>query len=147
MRTRAVRTAAAVALPVLALSGCGGRSVEAYCETFYGEGQELREQWIEAGDTEDPFAAMGTIFSAPGDLAAFFDELADVAPEEIQSDVERMRDAFQEQADSMGDTAAGMFSDPFGTALGSLATGMSLSGPAERVDAWTLENCGPPPTG
>ncbi|WP_104524103.1 hypothetical protein [Blastococcus atacamensis] len=147
MRTTVAGTASVIALSVLALAGCSGRSVEAYCETFYGEGQELRERWIEAGDTQDPFAAMGTIFSAPGDLAAFFDDLAEVAPEEIQSDVERMRDAFQEQADSMGDTAAGMFSNPFGTALGSLATGMSLTGPAERVDAYTLDNCGPPPTG
>ncbi|TFV88575.1 hypothetical protein [Blastococcus sp. CT_GayMR16] len=147
--TRALRVitrSAAVALLLSLLAACGGRSVEAYCETFYGEGQELRQQWIDAGNTEDPFAAMGTIFSAPRDLAAFFDRLEKVAPDDIQPDVAQLRDAFQQQADSMGDTAAGMFSNPLGTALGSLAAGMSTSGASQRVDAYTLENCGPPPT-
>jgi hypothetical protein len=133
------------ALPAL-LTACSGRSVEAYCATFYGEGSQLRQQWIDAGNTDDPFGAIGTIFSAPGDLASFFEELEEVAPDEIQPDVEQLRDGFQEQADSMGDTAAGMFDNPFGTALGSFVSGLALSGPAERVDAYTLENCGPPPT-
>ena len=46
----------------------------------------------------------------------------------------------------MGDTAAGMFENPFGTAVGSLVSGMSTSGASQRVDAYTLENCGPPPS-
>jgi hypothetical protein len=134
-----------VALLLAGVSACGGRSVEAYCETFYGEGQELRQQWIDAGNTQDPLAAIGSIFSAPRDLAAFFAELEEVAPEDIQPDVAQVRDAFQEQADSMGETAAGMVENPLGTALGSLATGLSMSGAMQRVDSYTLENCGPPP--
>jgi hypothetical protein len=89
---------------------------------------------------------MGTLFSAPRDLASFFDKLDKVAPDDIEPDVAQLRDGFQKQADSLGDQAAGMFSNPLGTALGSLASGMSLSGASSRVDAYTLKNCGPPPT-
>lgn len=134
----------------LALTACGsGRSVEAYCTTFYGEGQELRQQWLDSNASGDPLAGMAQLFSAPRDLAVFFDELSGVAPEDIRPDVETVRDTFQSQADSLGDKAGDIASGPmglFGALAGDLATGFAAAPAMQRVDTWTSQNCGPPPT-
>ena len=131
------------------LTGCGsGRSVEAYCSTFYGEGQELRQRWLDTNAEGDPVAGLAQLFSAPRDLAVFFGELSDVAPEEIQPDVETVRDTFQRQADSLGDKAGDIASGPmglFGALAGDLATGLAAAPAMQRVDTWTSQNCGPPP--
>lgn len=131
------------------LSGCGtGRSIEAYCTTFYGEGQELRQRWLDNNATGDPVAGLAQLFSAPRDLAVFFDGLSDVAPDEIRPDVETVRDTFQSQADSMGDKAGDIASGPmglFGALAGDLASGLAAAPAMQRVDTWTSQNCGPPP--
>jgi hypothetical protein len=133
------------------LTGCGtGRSVEAYCATFYGEGQELRQRWLDTNATGDPVAGVAQLFSAPRDLAVFFGELGDVAPEEIRADVETVRDGFQSQADSLGEKAGAVASGPMGVLgalAGDLATGLATAPAMQRVDTWTSQNCGPPPAG
>lgn len=143
---RALAAAAALGATV-GLAACGSnRSVEAYCSVFYGEGQQLRSQWAAAGSSEDPFAGLAAVFSAPRDLAVFFDKLDKVAPEEIEPDVAELRDAFQQQADSLGSQAGGVLDNPLGALAGSLAAGLSTAGVEQRVDDYTLKNCGPPPT-
>jgi hypothetical protein len=39
-----------------------------------------------------------------------------------------------------------MMSNPLGTMAGALVSGMSMSGPAQRVDQYTSTHCGPPPS-
>ncbi|MDN5929753.1 MAG: hypothetical protein L0I24_01565 [Pseudonocardia sp.] len=133
----------------LVLTACGdGRSVEAYCSTFYGDGQELRQRWLDTNASRDPLAGMAQLFSAPRDLAVFFDELSAVAPDDIRPDVETVRDTFQSQADSLGDKAGDIASGPmglFGALAGDLATGFATAPAMQRIDTWTSANCGPPP--
>ncbi|MDN5857584.1 MAG: hypothetical protein L0H84_03085 [Pseudonocardia sp.] len=143
--------AALVTTLAVPMAACGaGRSVESYCTVFYGEGQELRQRYIDAGDRaeQNPLGTIGTLLAAPRDLAVFFGKLAEVAPEEIEPDVVTVRDAFQEQADHLGDDARSIADGPLG-ALGSLAGGLATglaAGPAiQRVDSWTTQHCGPPP--
>lgn len=134
-------TAAAASL---ALTGCGA-SVEDYCDTFYGEGSALRESFQEASDnaaaSSDPFAGLGTALSAPQELATFFDKLADNSPDDIKPDVEVLRDEFQEINDNMAENAM----NPFGGLLNAFLSSATTSGSYNRVNTYTLENCGPPP--
>ncbi|MGY1728095.1 hypothetical protein ACI79J_14090 [Geodermatophilus sp. SYSU D01062] len=147
LEKRAVVTFGGLVAVSVTLTACGqGRSVEAYCDVFYGEGQELRDAWTQAGNTDDPLAGMAAMFSAPRDLATFFGRLAEVAPDEIEPDVAALHDAFQEQADSLGSQAGELMDNPLGALAGAFAAGLSTSGAEQRVNQYTLDNCGPPPT-
>src|SRR6266545_4079134 len=124
-------------------AGCGPRrSVAAYCKTFYGEGSKIRAQSEDAVRSNNSIEQMATVFEAPSQLYQFFKKLDDVAPEDIQPDVETLRDAFKQQADSIGGDAG----DPIGGMVGGLARGLASAGATQRVDKWTLDNCGPPPS-
>jgi hypothetical protein len=146
-------TVAGLAVVVLAAAGCGTtRGVDAYCETFYGEGQTFRQRFIDASaDVEqDPFGSLGLLLAAPHDLAVFFGKLADVAPDDVRDDVETVRDTFQGQADRQPGNAGDMLGDPLGglgALAGELVAGMAAGPAMQRVDTWTTENCGPPPPG
>lgn len=125
------------------LAGCGsGRSVEAYCDTFYGKGGELRQRYIDADAKNDPLQSLVTVLGVPQDLANLFAELEKVAPEDIQPDVKTLQQAFQKQADQVGDSPA----DPLTGLANGIILGLATSGPYNRVNAWTEKNCGPPPT-
>lgn len=140
---RTHRRAAGVVAAAVVLAGCSGeeRSVEAYCSTFYGEGSELRDQWTEAGGS-DLLGQAVTLLQAPQDLATFFDKLEKVAPDDIQPDVAAVRDSLKDQIDAMTSIDPG---SPWKAALQSMLIGVSSGGSWQRVDEWTLENCGPPP--
>lgn len=132
------------------LTGCGQtRSVESYCTTFYGEGQVFRQRFLGLDAQRDPLGSLGQLLAAPRDLAVFFGKLADVAPDDIRPDVETARDAFQSQADGMGDKAGQIASGPaglLGSLAGDLTTGLATAPAMQRIDTWTTSNCGPPPS-
>jgi hypothetical protein len=136
-------------VPVLALliGGCGGqeRSVQAYCSYFYGEGSQLRNRWISADQTmkQNPLNAIATLLASPHDLAVFFHHLAERAPDSIADDVQTMSDAFQKESDTMGSA----LSDPLGALGQGLVNGLTTLPAEERVNAFTQQNCGPPPAG
>jgi hypothetical protein len=137
----------AVTAGVTGISGCGGqtRSVQAYCSYFYGQGAKLRQRYIQAGQNakHDPIDAIATLLASPQDLADFFQHLSDRAPTDISDDVGTLSKAFQKEADSEGDAAF----DPL-KALGSgLISGLATVPAEERVNSYTEQNCGPPPTG
>jgi hypothetical protein len=142
-----------VTLAICTGAGCGGdggggsgdekASIEAYCAYVYERGQEFRSRY-QSGDVEDldqTVAAMFSLIAAPRDLASFFDGMADVSPPEVKSDVEAIRDGFGQMADNTGKA----LSDPLGTLVESVGAGLSNAGAMERFDAYTLEQCGPPP--
>jgi hypothetical protein len=134
--------AASAALLAGLLSSCGsGRSVQAYCSTFYGEGAKLRGEFTP--DEQQPLKSLVTLLAAPQELATFFGKLDKVAPDEIEPDVAVVRDTFQKQANSLGDTAK----DPLGGALSGLVSSLSAGPAFQRVDTYTSQKCGPPPTG
>lgn len=144
-----VRTAALALLSSALVTGCSARSVDAYCSTFYGEGQEFRQRLIGAEASGEPVGMIVQLLAVPRDLAVFFGELAEVAPEDIRSEVETVRDLYDAQADGLGEDAADLFGGPasaLGGIAGDLMSGLAAAPALQRIDEWTTANCGPPPT-
>ncbi len=114
------------------------RSVASYCRVWQEEGTKLRDRQIAArrqGENGDIFAPITAAMAGPGDLAALFDKLDKVAPDEIEPDVKRYRDAMQELADSLKE----------GNLLNMLTKQMEIAaqtkGVEDRINAWTQTNC------
>lgn len=117
---------------MITLAGCGGseaRSVEAYCKTM----AKHRDQYLAAMSNTGDLAGILGAAGAIGDLKIMWDEMAKVAPNEIRSDTEAVRDSWKkaEEAAISGD---------FQTLLGNA---LFNSGPIERVDAYIIANCDP----
>lgn len=114
------------------------RSVASYCRVWQEEGTKLRDRQIAAqrqGESGDIFAPITAAMAGPGDLAAVFDKLDKVAPDEIEPDVRRYRDALQEVADSIKG----------GNLLDILQKQMTIAaqtkGVEDRINTWTITNC------
>ncbi len=142
----------AIALVVLGLgitlSACGGgssaRTTSAYCDYFFGQGGQLRSQWVQAGASNtDPLQGLAAALGAPRQLADFFKHLAERAPDSIRDDVQTLSDSYKQLADRMGDSST--VTNPLTALGGALVNGLSTSGAERRVDAFTTQNCGPPP--
>lgn len=99
------------------------RSVVAYCEAYGEENAKLANA---QGDTYST-SVFTHKSSNPGDFAAAFGKLEQVAPDEIRPDIETLGQVFQK-----------IDNDP------SQAISTSLSGlPAEAsVKSWTTDHCG-----
>lgn len=123
---------------------CGSaRSVDNYCKTFYGEGKRLHKSFAEVSASGDPITNFSELLQAPSQMADFYDKLEAVAPNDIEPDVAAMRDAFDtiaKQFDNTSDTKSFIA----GAAKGMLA-GLRVHNSERRVNAYTLQNCGPPP--
>lgn len=146
IRLRRFAAMTVVVLGVLASAGCGPqRSVAAYCKTFYGEGQKIRTQAQQAATSNDPLQQLAEVLGSPAQLYQLFKKLDKVAPDDIQPDVETLRDSFKQQADSLGGATGSLFDNPFGGLVSGLVRGLSTAGAAQRVDSWTQAHCGPPP--
>lgn len=137
---------AAVAAVLVLISACGsGRSVEAYCSVL----EEHKTQYLERFDEANEQLADETLegfvsglaggMGAIGDLQQMWEELAEVAPEEIRADVETVRDNYADQLDLAEESAT----DPLAALGSALMGGLLSSGSWSRVDEWTAENCGP----
>ena len=92
---------------------------------------------ISGGDLGGALTGLAGGVAAIGDLTQMWDELADVAPEEISADVAKVRDSY---ADGLAASKNSM-SDPLGAIGSQLIGGMLASGSMSRVDAWTRQNC------
>lgn len=119
-------------LLTIVLAGCGGgseRSVEAYCNTMVKHRDSYLSAMSNTGDLSGILGAAGAI----GDLKIMWKEMADVAPSDIRSDTEAVRDNWikAEEAAISGD---------YRTVLGNA---LFNSGPIERVDAYIIANCDP----
>lgn len=120
-----------------ALTACGPtRSIERYCDVML----EHKDRFVSAtqeASTADPISGIVTLIAAMGDLNLMWEEAAEVAPEDIQTDVEAVRDAWAQQLE----TAEKMASDPLGGLASSLMTGITSAGSMQRVDTYTAEHC------
>lgn len=143
---RFIRALLAV-LMLACLLGCSdsGRSTEAFCDTFESEALRLVDEYssrLDGIDAEsDPLGALvlalGSILEAQGDLVVLLDRLEAVAPDEIQPEVEAVRDALKDQADAAGEA----LSDPL-AALGSgLAAGLTSMGSVTAIESYIRDNC------
>ncbi|WP_409048286.1 hypothetical protein AB2L57_05840 [Microbacterium sp. HA-8] len=128
------RVIAAVALVSTAagcLTACSGstRSVEAFCSTM----EEHKQAYLGQMEAAQGAGIDGllTAISAVGDLKLMWKELAEVAPSDIQTDVEAVSEAWQKQEDNAG----------AGNWMASITTALLNSGSMSRVDAYVRENC------
>jgi hypothetical protein len=136
---------AALCAGALALvAGCSsGRSPEAYCSVYEKHKQRFIDAMGEAQSSMDSSDDLGVVVGlaqtagALGDLQRMWEELADVAPEDIQQDVEVVRDVSAKQADRSGQS----ISDPVGAMSGLLVDALMNSGSFRRVDTYTQEQC------
>jgi hypothetical protein len=116
------------------------RSVEAYCSTFHNEGVKLHKQWNAQRQqmTNDPFAGLGLAFGSFDDIANFFDKLDQVAPDEIEPDVARLRDAYKQAAQNFSNSGGSQLDLLMGQQL---ILSLQVLGPEQRVNDWTTKNC------
>lgn len=144
--SHARRTAAALVTiaALTTLSGCGSsRTPQKFCSVMAEHKQRYLAAMQTANDSissnSDGGLLLGTAeaVAALGDLQRMWEELAKVAPDEIQTDVEAIRDANAKQLDAAKDA----IKDPLGSLAGSLVQGLSVSGSYQRVDAYTKEHC------
>lgn len=122
-------------------TSCGqSRSVESFCETYQNEKATYLERYgggvASSGDElADVFNGILMLGSALGDVIIIFEKLADVAPDDIVSDVEAIHDALERQRDS----AASLDSLEI---LGATVTSAVITGGSwQRVSDYITLNC------
>jgi len=128
----------------VALSGCGGpeRSAGAYCAKYQSGFAQIKAEYPEVDQyshsDENPLVMLISVVGASGDIVALIGDMAEVAPDEIQTDVERVHETLEDQLGSAGD----IMDNPLGALANGLMKGIVNSGAFSRMDAYTLEHCG-----
>lgn len=92
---------------------------------------------LESGTAGGVLAGLGGGLAAMADLQTMWEELADVAPEEIRADVELIRDENQQALDAVGENV----DNPLGLLGSALMSGFKTNGAFERVDEFTRTHC------
>ena len=146
MRAAHAAKAALATVVVLAASvaGCGEpeRSAQTYCDKYHEGFAKIKEQYPEVDQysTSDqhPLVMLMSVTSAYGDIIALIGDMSEVAPDEIQTDVERVHENMKKGLESVGD----VIDNPLGTLASQLVAGIAASGAYERMSKYTLENCG-----
>ncbi len=118
----------------LSLSACGGgseRSVEAYCNTV----AKHRDRYLSAMDAANSSGGLSGLLggiAAIGDIKNMWVDMAEVAPDEIQTDTEAVRDAWKasEEASLKGDY------------IGAFTAALTNSAATQRVNDYIVEHCG-----
>ena len=141
VRPRGAIVAIAATLACVLTAGCGaGRSVESFCSTMdehktrYLGAMGQANQALEGGDL---LGGGAQAVSALGDLQRMWEDLAKVAPSDITSDVEAIRDAAEQQLQAAQDAA----DNPLGAIASGLTSGLMNAGSYTRVDAYVREHC------
>jgi hypothetical protein len=123
---------------VLLLSACSsGRSVQAFCGELDQGMRDLNAAAQASMETDDLLMGLMGIAGSLGEYQRLLERLADVAPEEIQQDMEVVRDTVGDQLD-VGAAA----SDPLGAMISSFGQAMMNQGSFDRVDQYARANCG-----
>lgn len=124
-----------VLLLVTPLQACGGesshRSIEAYCHTV----AKHRDRYLSAMDTATSSGGLGGLLggvAAIGDIETMWADLAKVAPDDIQTDTEAVRDAWKETEDAAKS----------GDYLGVLTSALTNANATQRVNTYIEEKCG-----
>lgn len=135
---------ASLAIAAGSLASCSGddpvSDTQAFCDTLQTESAELRNRYeaeIEAavGDGDLLTGALSLI-AALGDVKPLLTRLAEVAPQEIRVDAERIAEQYVEPADISG--------DPLTAVMTGIFQGAALQGSVERVDDFAARECGQP---
>lgn len=132
---RVFAISAVVAVLAVSLAGCGGgasaRSVEAYCSTV----AKYRDRYLSAMDAANSSGGLGGLLTgvaAIGDIKNMWVDLAKVAPDDIQTDTEAVRDAWKQAEEASQN----------GNYLGAITAALTNGAASQRVSDYITENCG-----
>lgn len=129
---RTLSAAGLAGLLVLSVAACTPtRSVAAYCSTV----QQHKQRYLAAMNNASSAGSLTGLLEAGtaiGDLKSMWDDLAKVAPADIQTDSETVRDAWDKANDDAGDR------NFFGAAVVALSSAAAM----ERVNDYISEHCG-----
>lgn len=139
--------AVAVAVSLL-LSACGSpeRSAAAVCKVWDTQGLALHEKFEHADSGANSAGGVGligaliAIFGAPNDLATLMQQMADVAPSNVEPDFKALASAFKKLSDSESKA----LTDPLGALGSNLVESFAISGSYNRVNAFLGSHCGIP---
>jgi len=129
---------------LLAVAACGepGRSASAYCATYDSGFDRIKQEHPDVDQythtSENPLQLLLSVTSAYGDIVALMGDMAKVAPDPVQTDVQRVHEALQKQIDSVGDAVK----NPLGALASGFMTAITTSGAMTRMDTYTLQHCG-----
>jgi hypothetical protein len=123
-----------VVILAFSLSACGGgsaRSVKTYCDTV-AKHKDRYLTAMDAATSSDSLTGLLGGIAAIGDIKNMWVDLAKVAPDEIQTDTEAVRDTWTkvEEASTSGDF------------IGAITTGLMNSAAEQRVNDYIVKNCG-----
>ena len=108
-----------------------------FCRTYLAEKRRYLARY--GRTTGDPLRDLGNGIGAMSSWVPMFDRLSKVAPDEIRSDVEHIRDSLEAQQHAAGEAV----NDPLGTFGASLLSGLMAMDSWERVGNYVDENCEP----
>jgi len=134
---------------LLLVTGCSsgpGRSTTAFCSTLHAEKARILQQFGAQQDAVDAsndstiqlLGGVANTLQLMGELRAYLRKLADVAPDEIRTETEIVRDEVSKQFDALEDAATNPLAAIASGLLGSLMMGSQL----EAVNQFALANCG-----
>ena len=150
------RTVCALAVGgVLLLASCGGggnpRTVENFCSHYrtdkarYLAKYDAEARSVSAAQDKDPLAGLigltGMSFQMLGSVEQIFDDLAGVAPVDIQPQVEQVRDSVKKQEDQLSQENPLGAGSILSTLLGSLETSLESSDAWQQVGDYVGANC------
>ena len=134
---RRVATLAALILFAGILSGCTSRSAQAVCQVWNTQAVALHNQYENDAQSGNVITSITDLARAPSALANLFNQMAAVAPTNIEPDFQAIANAFK-QAQSTDINDAG---DPWAALGAGLLNGLSVFDSAQRVDQWMSANC------
>src|SRR4051794_908468 len=89
---------------VVSLAGCTPfqeRNAAAYCHKYKTGFAQIKRDYPDvdqyASSNENPLLMLLSLTSASGDIVALIGDMGEVAPDDIQTDVERVHDTLQKQ--------------------------------------------------
>jgi hypothetical protein len=116
------------------LSGCGvgsARSVQAYCNTV-GKHRDRYQSAMDTANAAGGWEGLLGGIAAIGDIKNMWIDLAKVAPDDIQTDTEAVRDSWKQakEASQKGDY------------IGAITVALTNSAASQRVNDYIVEQCG-----
>lgn len=118
---------------------CGddGRTSEAFCTTL-DDGIAAMGANLDTIDEGDFVSELGAGAANLGEFTRVVHRLADVAPDEIRTDMEQAAEAWTAEAEALGQAA----SDPLGALGAGLSSAVFNAGFYAAVDDFALDRCG-----
>lgn len=149
-----------LASSVTVLSACSGgaqdnstnaRTVGNFCSRYTTDKADYLTKYnaeaksVSTAQQQDPLVGLlgltGMSLQMLGSVEQIFDDLATVAPSDIQPQVEQVRDSIKKQEDQLSQEDPASGGSIISTLLGSLETGLESSGSWQQVGTYIEKNC------